>query len=323
MALYQIGCGGGILSLNSPQRSRTFDQRLDLHMSRENRDHSLPAWEQVLWKQTDWLLSHPQSAGCGCGSCWPWPQFPQPSLLPLFSHQVVSDSSRPHGRQHASLPCPSPSPGVCPSSCPLNPWCHPTISSSVIPFSSCLQSLPASGSFPICWLFASSGLSIGASASVFPKNIQGWFPLRLTGLISLPSKGFSRVFSRRQGWDDFREKHWNIYIIMWNRSPVQVRCMNQGAQGRYSGMTLRDGRGGGSGWWTHVPPWLFHVNVWRKPLHYCKVISLQLKFKKKSSTPQFRSISSSALSFLYSPTLTSVHDYWKDHSFDHGPLSAK
>ena len=93
--------------------------------------------------------------------------------------------------------CPSPSPGVCSNSCPLIRWCCPTISSSVVPFSSCLPSFPASGSFPVSWLFASGGQSIGASASasVLLMNIQDWFPLGLTGLISLQSKELSRVFS--------------------------------------------------------------------------------------------------------------------------------
>ena len=102
-----------------------------------------------------------------------------------------------HGLQHARLPCPSPAPGVYSNSCPSRRWCHPTISSSVIPFSSHLQSFPASGSFPMRWLFTSGGQSIGisASASVLSMNIQGWFPLGLTGLISLLSKGLSRVFS--------------------------------------------------------------------------------------------------------------------------------
>ena len=103
----------------------------------------------------------------------------------------------PYGLQHARLPCPSPSPRVCSNSCPLSQWYYLTISSSVIPFSSCLQSYPVSGSFLMSWLFASGGQSIGASASalVLPMNIQDWFPLGLTGLISLQSKGFSRVFS--------------------------------------------------------------------------------------------------------------------------------
>ena len=109
----------------------------------------------------------------------------------------MSNSLWPHGLQHARPPCPSPSPGVHSDSCPLSQWCHPAISSSVIPFSSCPQSLPASGSFPMNWLFASGDQSIAASASasVFPMNIQGWFPLGWTGWISLQSKGFSRVFS--------------------------------------------------------------------------------------------------------------------------------
>ena len=145
-----------------------------------------------------------------------------------FSHSVVSDSLRPHGLQHARLPCPSPTPRACSNSCPSSWWCHSTISSSVIPFSSCLQSFPASGSFPMSQFFASGGPSIGvsASASVLPVNIQDWFPLALTGLISLQSKGLSRVFSN---------------------TAVQK-------------------------------------------------------------------INSSVLSFLYSPTLTSIHDHWKNHS---------
>ena len=103
---------------------------------------------------------------------------------------ILSRSLWPHGLQHARLPCPSPSPGACSNSCPLHWWCHPTISSSVVPFSSCLQSSPASGSFPVSQLFPSGDQSIGvsASASVLPMNIQDWFPLGLTGLISFLSK---------------------------------------------------------------------------------------------------------------------------------------
>ena len=148
--------------------------------------------------------------------------------LVQFSHSVVSNSLRPHGLQHSRPPCPSPTPGVYSNSCSLSRWCHPIISSSVIPFSFRLPSFPASGSFQMNQLFASGGQSIGvsASASVLPMNIQDWFPLGLTSLISLQSKGLSRVFS------------------------------------------------------------------------------------------QFKSIHSSALSFLYSPTLTFIHDYRKNHSFD-------
>ena len=111
-------------------------------------------------------------------------------LLLLLSCSVVSNSLQPCGLQHARLLCPS-SPGVCSNSCPLSQWCHPTITSSVVPFSSCLHSFPASGSFLMSWLFASSVQNIGvsASASVLLMNIQDWFPLGLTGWISLQSKG--------------------------------------------------------------------------------------------------------------------------------------
>ena len=100
----------------------------------------------------------------------------------LFSRSVVSNSLWPHGQQHARLPCPSPTPKACSNSCPLSWWCHPTISSSVIPFSSYLQSFQASGSFPMSQLFASGGQSVGvsASASILPMNIQDWFPLGFT-----------------------------------------------------------------------------------------------------------------------------------------------
>ena len=112
-----------------------------------------------------------------------------------FSRSVVSDSLRPHGLQHARPPCPSPTPRVYPNSCTLSRWCHPTISSSVIPFSSCPQSLPASGSFPMSQLFALGGQSIrvSASASVLPMNIQDWSPLGWTGWISLQSKGLKSL----------------------------------------------------------------------------------------------------------------------------------
>ena len=114
-----------------------------------------------------------------------------------FSCSVTSDSLRPHGLQHAKFPCPSPTHRVYPNSCPLNRWWHPTISSSVIPFSSCPQSFPESGSFQMSQFSASGGQSIGisASTSVLPMNTQDWFPLGWTGWISLQSKGLSRVFS--------------------------------------------------------------------------------------------------------------------------------
>ena len=147
-----------------------------------------------------------------------------------FSCSVMSDSLRPHESQHARPPCPSSTPGVHSNSCALSRWCHPAISSSVVPFSSCPQSLPASGSFPMSQLFIWGGQSIGVSASpsVLPMNTQDWSPLGWTGWISLQSKGLSRVFS--------------------------------------------------------------------------------------NTTVQ--SINSSVLSFLHSPTLTSIHDHWKNHSLD-------
>ena len=113
-----------------------------------------------------------------------------------FSHSVVSDSLQPHGLQHARPPCPSPTPRVYSNSCPLSQWCHPTISSSVIPFSSHFQSFPASGSFQMSQNFTSGGQSIGvsASASVLPVNIRDWFPLGWTGWLSLQSKGLSSFF---------------------------------------------------------------------------------------------------------------------------------
>ena len=114
-----------------------------------------------------------------------------------FSCSVVSDSLLSHGLQHARLPCPSPTPRACSNLCPLSRWCRPTISSSVVPFSSNLQSFPASGSFPVSQFFASGGQRIGVSASpsVLPVTTQDWFPLGWTGWISLQSKGLSRVFS--------------------------------------------------------------------------------------------------------------------------------
>ena len=119
-----------------------------------------------------------------------------------FSHSVTFNSLWPHGLQRTRPPCPSPTPRVYSSSCPLSQWCHPTSSSSVVPYFSDLQSFPESGSFQRSQFFMSGGQSIGvsASASVLPMNIQGWFPLRLTGLISLQAKGLSRVFSKRKYW---------------------------------------------------------------------------------------------------------------------------
>ena len=144
---------------------------------------------------------------------------PKNYLLLLFSHSIMSDSFRSHGPQHTRLPCPSPYPRACSNSCPSSQWCHPTI--SIEPFS-CLQSFAASGSFPMNQLFPSGSQSIGASAwaSVLPMNIQSWFPIGLTGLISLQSKGLSRVFFsttvRKHQFSGTQPSLWfNPYIHIW------------------------------------------------------------------------------------------------------------
>ena len=143
------------------------------------------------------------------------------SVSVQFSCSVVSDSLRPHEPQHARPPCPSPTPRVYPNPCPLSRWCHPTILSSVIPFSSCLHSFPASGSFPMSQLFATGSQSneASASASVLPMNIQGWFPFRLTGLISLQCKGLSRVFSNTTV-----QKHqfFSAKLSFWSNFPIHT-----------------------------------------------------------------------------------------------------
>ena len=145
-------------------------------------------------------------------------------MLKEFQFSSITQSCltlQSHRLQHARLPCPSPTPGACSNSCELNQWWHPTISSSVIPFSSCLQSFPASGAFPMSQFFTSGGQSIGvsASASVPPMNIQSRFPLRLTGLISLQSKGLSRVFSNTTV-----QKHpfSGIHLSLWSNSHIHI-----------------------------------------------------------------------------------------------------
>ena len=151
--------------------------------------HSI--WQQI-WKTQQWPQDWKKSVFI------PIPKKGNTKELPhncthlssvQFSHSVVSDCLWPHGRQHARPPCPSPTLGVYSNSCPLSQWCHPTISSYVVPFSSCPQSFPASGSFPVSQFFASGNQIIGvsASASVLPMNIQDWFPLGWTGWISWQS----------------------------------------------------------------------------------------------------------------------------------------
>ena len=143
-------------------------------------------------------------------------------MLLLFSCSIVSNSLRPHESQHARPPCPSPTPGAYQNSCPLSRWCHPTISSSVVPSSSCLQYFPASGSFQMSQFFTSGDQSIrvSASTSVLPMNTQGWFPLGWTGWISLQSKGPSRVFSnttvqRHQFFGAQLSSQSNSHIYTW------------------------------------------------------------------------------------------------------------
>ena len=143
-----------------------------------------------------------------------------------FSHSVMSNSLWPHWLPHARPSCPSPTPGAGSNSCPLGQWCHPTISSSVIPFFSHLQSFPASGSFPMSHLFISGGQRIGVSAStsVLPLNIQDWFPLGWTGWISLQSKGFSKSYPTSQ----FKSKNG---ALGFSHIPISSYRANQWTQG--------------------------------------------------------------------------------------------
>ena len=141
-------------------------------------------------------------------------------LLLLFSRQVMSNSFRPHGMQWARLSSPSLSPRICSDSCPLSRWCHSTISSSVVLFSSCLQSFPAPGSFQwVSSLHQVAKILVSALASVLPMNLQDWFPLRLTGLIPLQSKGLSRVFSNTTV-----QKHQFIgsHLSLWSNSHIDT-----------------------------------------------------------------------------------------------------
>ena len=144
-----------------------------------------------------------------------------PGKLSVSSVAQLCPTLQPHGLQHARLPCPSPTPRVHPNPCPSSRWCHPAISSSVVPFSSCLQSFPASGSFPMSWLFVSDVQSFGASisASVLAMNIQDWFPLGWTGFISLQSKGLSRVFSNTTV-----QKHqfFDTHPFLWSNSHIHT-----------------------------------------------------------------------------------------------------
>ena len=153
--------------------------------------------------------------------CHFWNWFPCPCCSVAKSCLTL----RPHGLQHTRLPCPSLH-GVCSNACPLSRWCHPPISSLFIPFSSCLQSFPASGSFPMSQLLTSGGQSIeaSASASVLPVNIQDWFPLGLTSLISLLSKEVSRVFSRTTIW---KHQSFGAQPSLWPNSNVYTWLLSE------------------------------------------------------------------------------------------------
>ena len=148
-----------------------------------------------------------------CWVFWSWRDI-------QFSHSIVSDSLRSHGLQYTRLPCPSPVSEACSDLCPLSQWCHPAISSSVIP-SSCPQSFPASGSFPVSQFFASGGQSTRASASAsgLPMSIQDWFPLGLTGLVSLLSKGLSRVFSSNRVQ---KHQYFSTQLSLWSISHIHT-----------------------------------------------------------------------------------------------------
>ena len=150
----------------------------------------------------------------------------EPRDLVQFSHSVVSDALQPYGLQHTRFRVHHQTPGAYSNSCPLSSWCHPTISSSVVSFSSCPQSFPASGSFQMSQLFASGGQNFGVSAatSVLPMNTQDWFPLGWTGWISLQSKGLSRVFSNTTV-----QKHqfFSAQLSLWSTSHSHTRLLEK------------------------------------------------------------------------------------------------
>ena len=161
-----------------------------------------------------------------------WESSVDTDILLLFSHWVVSSSLPPHGLQHTMLPCPSVSPRAYSNSCLLSRWCHPTISTSVVPFSSCSQSFPASGSFPMSWVFVSGDQSIGASASesVLPVNIQGWSPLGWTSWISWQSKGLSRVFSNTTVQNN---PFFTAWLSLWSNSHIHTWLLGKSSPWLY------------------------------------------------------------------------------------------
>ena len=156
----------------------------------------------------------------------------------LFSHSVMTDSLTPHGLQHTRLPCPSLPPGICSNSSPLGEWYHPTVLSSVASFSSCLQFFPASRSIPINQLFTSGGQSIRVSASAFilPMNIQGWFLLGLTDLISLQFKGLSRVFSNTTVQ---RNQFFGTQPSLWSNSHIHTWLLEKPQLWQYGPLSAK------------------------------------------------------------------------------------
>ena len=178
----------------------------------------------------------------------------------------MSNSLQLHELQHVRLLYPSLSPGVCSDSHQLTWWCHPTISSSAVPFSSCLKSFPASGSFPMSQLFTSGGQSIGAStsASVLPINIQSWFPLGLTGLISLQSKGLWRVFSSTTVW---KHQFFNTQPSLWSKSHIHSWLLERPLFWLYGPLSAKwylCFLMPVYPWWgTHIYLWRIHFDIWQ------------------------------------------------------------
>ena len=184
-----VGEGQGGHMYCSPWDPKQLDMSGQLYNNKSPRMITKVLWVLILRIQinfSEWMIFKYRIC-----ELWRW------NVSVQLSHSVMSDYLRPHGRQHVRIPYPSPTSRACSNACPSSQWCYPTISSSVVPFSSCPQSFPESGSFPLSQFFPSGSQSIGASAlaSVLPMNIQDWFPLGLTGWISLQTKGLSRVFS--------------------------------------------------------------------------------------------------------------------------------